>query len=854
MFKGSLSVLFSTGVISLLIGITVTTGWVLSLFFLIQPFETNAPVMHFHTSVGFILVGIAILAQHYGRNRITIATGFIVLLLATINLARLYTGSGVALEHLFRDELAHFPKQDGMSPNTAVAFMALTLPLSLASMGARLRSRQDYFFLAGGTIAATIGLMGIVAALPGMHELFGHGSAFGMAITTAFMMLLLGSAFVIHTWHDRARAWIQWMPLVVGIILLAITIQMTIAVKQHEQRSIASMVTTAGELAAQEIGLNYNQRLQAILRLTVRGSLLTAEETGHVTGITDRVTEIDAEQYLAHFPAMYAIGWVDTHGNLVFRTRDDWTPKHYPRLKERVEDAMEKADQFGTYVNGVYVGSDLIALGNRQFLLIAAQSTRPDQSEFHTALLFDLASFLDWIIPGTVHQNHHIRVSTHDGHWITIRNDGKVFDKTYAIELPVEHLIGHWQLELTPREAWVMDYKTALPMIILGFGIAVSVAVIIALLAARRASIAQLFSDTILNAAGEGIYGVDANGNTTFLNPAAERMLGWSANEMLGKRQHNLSHHTRPDGSSYPAEECHIYRAFREGKSNRIDTELFWRKDGTGFPVDYASTPTFDIDGNISGAVVVFQDISEKNNLIESLRNTNNELESFTYTVSHDLRAPLRTMDGFSHALLEDYADKLDDQGRNYLNRIRNASRKMAELIDALLAFSRLTRGELKVRKASLSDMAREVAESLQSSDPDRSVGVSIQPDMYDDVDPTLFQVVMENLVGNAWKFTGEKEKAVINIGKRVEGSHTVYYVEDNGAGFDMEYVDKLFKPFQRLHAYDEFEGTGIGLASVARIIHRHGGKVWATSSPGRGTTINFTICEIRHEIGESHD
>ncbi|MEQ8290468.1 MAG: PAS domain-containing protein [Gammaproteobacteria bacterium] len=818
----------------------------MSLFFPIQPFETHAPVMHFHTSIGFILVGVAILARHYGRNRITIVTSFIVLILATMNLVRHFTGSEVVLEHLFSHTLTDFPEQDGIAPNTAIAFLALNLPLLLASRGARLRSRQNHFFLAGGTIAATIGLLGIVAALPGMRELFGHGSAFGMATTTAFMMLLLGSAFVIHTGQDQARAWIQWMPLVSGIVLLAITVQMTIAVKQHEQRSIDSTVTTAGELAALEIGFNYDQRLRAIQRLALRGSALSAEET-------DRITGIDAEQYLGHFPAMRAIGWLDVHGNLVFRTQGERTATDHPELTQGVEPALEKVGKFGTYVNGVYISSDLITLGNRQLLLFAAQSTRLDQTRFRVSFLFDLVSFLNGIIPATVQQNHHLRVSTHDGHWITIHNNGKAFDGTHLINIPVEHLTGRWQLQLSPTEAWVTNYRTALPMIILGFGVVVSVAIIIALLAARRASIARLFSDTILNAAGEGIYGVDANGNTTFLNPAAERMLGWPAEEMLGKRQHNLSHHTRPDGTSYPADECHIYRAYREGKSNRVDTELFWRKDGTSFPVDYTSTPTFDIDGNITGAVVVFQDISEKNNLIENLRNTNNELESFTYTVSHDLRAPLRTMDGFSHAVLEDYSGKLDDQGREYLNRIRNASRKMAELIDALLAFSRLTRGELKIRRTSLSDLAREVAESLQASYPDRDVDISIQPKMYDDVDPTLFQVVMENLVGNAWKFTGEKEKAVIKIGKRVEGPLTVYYVEDNGAGFDMDYVDKLFKPFQRLHAYDEFEGTGIGLASVARIIHRHGGRVWATSAAGRGTTINFTICEILHDPGENH-
>jgi len=225
------------------------------------------------------------------------------------------------------------------------------------------------------------------------------------------------------------------------------------------------------------------------------------------------------------------------------------------------------------------------------------------------------------------------------------------------------------------------------------------------------------------------------------------------------------------------------------------------------------------------------------------LNAVNKELESISYSVSHDLRAPLRSIDGFSQALLDFYSDKLDEEGQDYLNRIRNNSQRMARLIDDMLQLSRLTRTELQISTVNLSKIAQELIDELKTQDPDRVVSFSIAPDMIVQGDKTLLSALLQNLLGNAWKFTSKHETGSISFDCYLdENNETVYRVQDDGAGFEMDFVDKLFGAFQRLHGMTEFKGTGIGLATCQRIVHRHGGKIWAEGAVEKGATFFFTL------------
>jgi DNA-binding response OmpR family regulator len=228
--------------------------------------------------------------------------------------------------------------------------------------------------------------------------------------------------------------------------------------------------------------------------------------------------------------------------------------------------------------------------------------------------------------------------------------------------------------------------------------------------------------------------------------------------------------------------------------------------------------------------------------LAEELDRKNKELEAFNYSVSHDLRAPLRTIDGFSHALLEDYGDTLEPRARDYLKRVRGATKRMSELIDDLLQLSRIGRSELRREAMDLVPLARSVAEELARRHPERSVTFSAPAELPVSADRRLLQVVLENLLGNAWKFTSKTPEARVECGLEAGPRGSAYFVRDNGAGFDMAYVERLFSPFQRLHTDQEFAGTGIGLATVQRVIERHGGRVWAHGEVGLGATVYFTL------------
>lgn len=279
-------------------------------------------------------------------------------------------------------------------------------------------------------------------------------------------------------------------------------------------------------------------------------------------------------------------------------------------------------------------------------------------------------------------------------------------------------------------------------------------------------------------------------------------------------------------------------------------------RDGTRKTIWDSAVPIRDSNRQIVGAIVVHEDITELKREEEKVRTLNQELqrratelealnrelEAFSYSVSHDLRAPLRAISGFSEALLEDYADRLDAEGKDFLQRVCAATRRMALLIDHLLNLSRVTRSEMRCAKVDLSALAQTVADELQKAQPERRVEFVVAPGLVANADPHLLQIVFENLLGNAWKFTRTRAQARIEVGVREQEGEKIFFVRDDGVGFDMAYAGKLFGAFQRLHGDAEFEGSGIGLATVQRIIHRHGGRVSAEGVVGRGATFFFTL------------
>jgi len=503
------------------------------------------------------------------------------------------------------------------------------------------------------------------------------------------------------------------------------------------------------------------------------------------------------------------------------------------------------------------------------------------------------------------------------------------------------------------------------------------------------------FDEAALKSLGEGLITIDTGGLVTSMNPAAEKLFGWTFAELRGKKLHEMIHHHRPDGRPFPSSECAGFQALKHGQSLKNYEDAFVRKDGTFFDATFSSAPLRDAAGQINGLVYVFNDITERKRAEDARRETldrlervmeietvgimfwdlntgcmtgandtflklmgysqhdieareltwqkltppeyvdvsraevekflatgrvgpyekeyfhkdgtrqwllfagsslgnnqcvefcvdisdrkkaeaalreseeqlqqlnsdlerrvqartaeltsaNKELESFTHSVSHDLRAPLRGIDGWSLALLEDYGDKLDEQAREYLDRVRTETQRMGRLIDDLLRLSRVTRAEMIPMPVDLSSLVNLITSRVRNAHPEWKTEFSIQPGLTAEGDPRLLEVALTNLLDNAAKFSSKRADAKVEFGavggRDSDCRKPHFFVHDNGAGFDMSHANLLFGAFQRLHSASEFPGTGIGLATVQRVISRHGGRIWAESKPDEGATFYFTI------------
>jgi PAS domain S-box-containing protein len=345
----------------------------------------------------------------------------------------------------------------------------------------------------------------------------------------------------------------------------------------------------------------------------------------------------------------------------------------------------------------------------------------------------------------------------------------------------------------------------------------------------------------IIDQIHDAVISTDLDGTITGWNLGAERLYGYSAGEAIGQ-------HVAMLYFDREALEREVLVPLREQGAHEVELTLR-RKDGSAIDVLLSLSMRLDDQGRPVGMIGFSLDIGPRiraqrllQQRSDELAAANGELEAFAYSVSHDLRAPLRAIDGFSQALLEDYGERMDETGLDYLRRVRAAAQRMAALIDDLLQLSRVSRSQLQPVAVDLSRQAEEILTGLQEQHPERKVEWSVQPGLKAMADPGLLRTVLENLLGNAWKYTARTAAARIEFGGETTPSGTVFHVRDNGAGFDMRYADKLFGAFQRLHHPSEFEGTGIGLATVQRIIHRHGGRIWAHARPGEGATFWFTL------------
>jgi|GEM_PF-6588545 len=347
------------------------------------------------------------------------------------------------------------------------------------------------------------------------------------------------------------------------------------------------------------------------------------------------------------------------------------------------------------------------------------------------------------------------------------------------------------------------------------------------------------------------IFLLNPQGNIETWNEGARRMKGYNTDEIIGK---HFSIFSPPDAIQQHHPEYELQIAREQGRFEEEGWRI--RKDGSMFWASVVITALYDKERQFLGFTKITRDLTERRKAeiqIQELNATlekqvvklealNKELEAFSYSVSHDLRAPLRSIDGFSKMLLSKTHDKLTVDEQRYLSNVCENAQRMGELIDDLLKLSRLSRTEMQHSEVDLSKMAQDILSEYQIQEPERQVEVKITEGLAVMGDPNLLRVFMENLLSNAWKFTRKTEKAVIEVGLTHKEGQPIYFVRDNGAGFNMKYVNKLFGVFQRLHQMEEFPGTGIGLATVQRVILRHGGSIWAEGAVNQGATFYFSF------------
>ncbi len=359
--------------------------------------------------------------------------------------------------------------------------------------------------------------------------------------------------------------------------------------------------------------------------------------------------------------------------------------------------------------------------------------------------------------------------------------------------------------------------------------------------AEEKLRLASVYNRALLEASLDFLVTIAADGKITDVNTATEQVTGVARGELIGTDFSD--YFTEPEKAR-----AGYQKAFQDGWVRDYELEIRHR-DGRVTPVLYNATVYKDAAGTARGVFAVARDITEYKRaemkmqaLNQRLVAANKELESFSYSVAHDLRSPLRAIDGFSQALLEDYSASLDAQGREYLGRAREGVQRMAQMIDDLLKLARVSHAPMAFQDVDLSAMAEDTAAELRRSQPGREVESLLVPGLVAAGDPVLLRSVMRNLLENAWKFTAKKPRARIEFGAAEVDGRKAFFVRDDGAGFDMAYAARLFGTFQRLHTATEFPGTGIGLATVRRIIQRHGGRVWAEGAVGQGATFYFTL------------
>ncbi len=803
-----------SGLVALL-GIMVLLGWFTGNKTLVQVLPQFVP-MQFNTALCFLLIGLGLALAIVKHTKASMALGSIVGLIAALTLAEYIFAINLGIDELFmRHDITVETSHPGrMAPMTAFCFFLAFCYLADLYAWKNVNGNTA---IAGcfSLMIFILSLFALAGYLMGIPQTYSWGNLTSMAVHTALGFLCWSIVAVAQVWRticlasERKSIYRQFF---VFFIVSFTFILIWSAMNKNEQRNIGIGLSIAERQLSSNIEKILNLQVDALERSAQRW------KQGNNTSMLQ--WDADAKSYVNDFYALQSMT----------RTDQYYSKKMIAGIEKNASGSYAITVAVPVQAGDRYLGA-VLAVYDFDKLILPVVENETDY-------------YIVWIRYG-----NEIVLKTH-------KDVGRSLEHyQQTVNMQIEDMT--MQLEMWPTKNTVAMYQSWVSgaMLIVGMLMAMCLAIVFGLLHSIRNLEAR--NRLILDSAGEGIYELDGSGITQFLNKAAEEMLGWKSDELVGKSQHAMIHHTKSDGSAYPREDCPIYAAYQDGCVHSSDEEVFWRKDGSCFEVEYISHPVRNSKNKVIGSVVTFNDISERKKLERRIMDskndveaTNKELESFSYSVSHDLRAPLRHIMGFIDLIEKNDSFKINEAGEKHYRYIQESAEKMGRLIDGLLAFSRTGRVDMEKENVDLNKIAKQSFERLNGDVKDRNINWEFSNLPTVQGDTVLLSSVFDNLLSNAIKFTKNKDVAEIKILADEDKDEYIVKVQDNGVGFDQKYAGKMFGVFQRLHKEQDFPGTGIGLANVQKIINRHGGRIWAQSELEKGTSIFFSVPK---DIGDNN-
>ncbi|MCW8889764.1 MAG: ATP-binding protein [Sedimenticola sp.] len=842
----------------LLLSITVLFGWHFQAIPLIQLHPDFSP-MPYNTALCFLLSASGLLLLLLDKGKSAFIIGMVTLLLASATLTEHIFSIDLAIDQLLINEwpstLTSQPNR--MAVNTASGFMLYGLALIVSSLR-QVASNRWCSLLISILTPAVLGL-GLVALFTYASMQQGLSLAH-MTPPTAIGFILLGAA---HFTLSRTSAAIQEhaidtrynLPIVVVLLILVISIWDMLVAYETNQAQHEMEINL--RLSRETTEALFSTESEALQRMAMRWEIRN--------GTPLNEWQADAAEYVKNVAGLNAIGWVDNKGILQrlspLSTQQALLGHNFSQ-NETAASSMRLARQ----ADQPYVTDPVPLFNQGSHILVFIPLVISTGDDGFIVGIFEIRSLLSPLYNTAKATGYHLQVK--DQSQILMETDETYLKGDIQWRQSSELNLGNlkWTVHTVPLPKLFSSTHTALPSIILFGGVMMVFLLAVALhfvqltrqkqetlsreveerkrnqsaLAAAREQL-QL----ILDSAQEGIYGVDLNGLTTFANPAACKMTGLTFAEMQGQNQHELIHHTRSDGSPYPRSDCFIYDALTSGKTHHIEDELFWRKNGSSFPVSYTSTPIRDAKDQIKGAVVTFQDITERKaaeneirRYTRDLEQSNQELDKFAYIASHDLKSPLRGIDQLASWITEDLGEQLNDETAEHLRLMRSRLNRMERLLDDLLTYSRIGRKAFVIKPVDVREMI-EGLWSLHSVPEHFELKLTGEYPLFNTLETPLEQV-FRNLISNSIKhFTGVK--GIIEITASAQPSGYTFSIRDNGPGIEPKHQERVFGMFQTLRSRDDVEGSGMGLAIVKKIVENYGGTIRLESDGKHGTCFIFT-------------